>query len=871
MGIDLFFDPADIDADGGSVRGWASSLDMFCARILGNSEDLSAQFDDSAKEFDEITGWNLEGASEEDRQAWRDAAGAVRYCAAVTERWADDIDEFKRERNRLIGLWRDEKQDAEARIAALDDANWFSSLFSADKDQIVAELKDRLDELNAQARTNWDTLMDHADDRRRELTDGPTPANIRSLIDAGYVNWSLFNIDPVRYAPEISPHEADEWGQKLSEAWKTGRRGEEYDNLMMMLTMLSAKVLDSEKRGLGVNRADQDTLKAIFDAIDEHSGGILNVPRYLDVLGESDEGRAQVLGTLADGILVLSREDLHGGYENLPEDIRTALGSGSWAKGGDATKGWGADIEPLASILEHADGDLMGGKDFSALLTAVVGANASPEFLHPEGKEFFERNAQILLDVSTRNNEANHAILTDSFYHPDHRNDEAHKEDYKIDAAGVVQGIFVYDWPEPAPGERTPAAGLIAWIPELAHQGGLPTDDLSAEDMAARQMAGEAAAGLINLLGSDALFQELTDTGVPVHDEATGTTRRDLTFTQYNPALADALADVFESYVGSFALEYGFPAGYGDGGSSTIDLHWRLEDGESPYNPADGTIKLGVTERLRFLQYLAANEDSAVRMVSISGTYQELMLGGHLATGNGITHGTRAATLQGLVDAAFNNEQAEREADLGQEQENRKATAEKFLSASKDATALLPTNWLPYLAGQVVENVGKEIVNQAYNNYIDEAPNWSNYTSPATVQKRVDLEILGRMVEAGKDPFTNARDVDGQSVESILREAGILTGTGEEMHVRTDGSLMNGPGGTRPVVISQAIRNAIDSQDVDWIGGRPMNGRDFSDEYVSPYATRYDDIRAQLFYDRADYESLENRQNPFGMRTDEDR
>ncbi len=89
MGVDLSFDPADIDANGGTVRGWASSLDMFCARILGNSEDLSAQFDDSAKEFGEITGWNLEGASEEDRQAWRDAAGAVRYCAAVTEHWAD--------------------------------------------------------------------------------------------------------------------------------------------------------------------------------------------------------------------------------------------------------------------------------------------------------------------------------------------------------------------------------------------------------------------------------------------------------------------------------------------------------------------------------------------------------------------------------------------------------------------------------------------------------------------------------------------------------------------------------------------------------------------------------------------------------------
>lgn len=834
MGVDLSFDPADIDANGGTVRGWASSLDMFCARILGNSEDLSAQFDDSAKEFGEITGWNLEGASEEDRQAWRDAAGAVRYCAAVTEHWADDIDEFKRERNRLIGLWRDEKQDAEARIAALDDGNWFSSLFSADKDQIIAELKDRLDELNAQARTNWDTLMDHADDRRQELTDGPTPANIRSLIDAGYVNWSLFNIDPVRYAPEISPHEADEWGQKLSEAWKTGRRGEEYDNLMMMLTMLSAKVLDSEQRGLGVNRADQDTLKAIFDAIDEHSGGILNVPRYLDVLGESDEGRAQILGTLADGILVLSREDLHGGYENLPEDIRTALGSGSWAKGGDATKGWGADIEPLASILEHADGDLMGGKDFSALLTAVVGANAAPEFLHPEGKEFFERNAQILLDVSTRNNEANHAILTDSFYHPDHRNDEAHKEDYKIDAVGVIEGLFIYDWPDEAEADGLPVHNLIDWISEYG----------GSSDETQRTMAGEAAAGLIRITTSNDMFDKLTDTvhSVSYGDGEGSYTNQRASFGQVNPSLSASLYGVFYTYLEEFASEDGVNFLLNEDGETLRT--WSLWDSKKEQ------LQVDPLSRVRFLQYIAANEEYAGLLQSAAYTYNNDQLTEYLYTSSGQrpTAGS-AGILQGLVDAAVYNESMDRLGDSDEARQNTYKLRKLGVDIGAGIISSLPPGKELSLTGEILFNSGKvgvsEYLKFTLDNTIKPGPESYGGVSLDQLENReivangAQLKILEYMLESGT--VSTGEVPQGVLVETEDGTVRVAT----EREIRESHSDRE-----RSEVIGQ-VQNLIKREE-QWPGGAVETGSSFVDDYLDEHNLYYETVVKNLQAENSD-------------------
>ncbi|MEY9214362.1 hypothetical protein NI17_020185 [Thermobifida halotolerans] len=835
MGIDLSFDPADIDANGGTVRGWASSLDMFCARILGRSEDLGAQFDDSAMEFTELVQWDIEGASDEDLQAWRDASGAVRYCAAVTDHWADNIDDFKRERNRLIGLWEDDKKDAEDRIAALGDANLFSSLFCDDKDNIIAELEGKLEEYNAQAKTNWDTLMDNADDRKQELIDGPTPANIRSLIDAGYVNWSMFNIDPVQYAPEISPSEADEWGEKLSEAWKTGQRGEEYDDMMMMLNMLSMKIIEAGNRGTGADRQDQETLKSIYDAIGTHSNGLLNVPYYLDEIEKSKEEQEEILGTLANGILVLSREDLEGGYENLPEDIRDALNSEHWYSGGDVSQGWGADIEPMAAILEHSDEDLMGGKDFSALLTSIVGAGASPEFLHPEGEAFFNDNAGILLDISTRNNEANHAILTDSFYHPEYRNDsEDNKSDYKIDSSEIMEGLFTYDWPDEAEAEGLSVHNLINWISEYG----------GSSDESQRTMAGEAAAGLIRITTSNDMFEKLTDTvhSVP-HDEGDDSyTNQKVSFGQVNPSLSASLYGVFYTYLEEFASEDGnnFPLNE-DGETLRTWSLWDSEEEELQVDPLS---------RVRFLQYIAANEEYTGLLQSAAYTYNNDQLTEYLYTSSGErpTAGT-AGILQGLVDAAIYNESMDRLGDSDEARQNTYKTRKLGVDIGAGIISSLPPGRELSFASEILFNSGKVGASEYLKMALDDSikPEAEGYGGVSLdhlenreiVENHVRLKTLEHMVANG-------------TVSTSEVPQGILAETESgDVRIATEREIQESFSDRERAEIIGQVQNLIKREE-QWTGGAFSTGSSFADDYLDEHNLYYEKIVNNLQAENSD-------------------
>src|SRR5699024_1561698 len=126
------------------------------------------------------------------------------------------------------------------------------------------------------------------------------------------------------------------------------------------------------------------------------------------------------------GLIALSDEKIGGGLSLLPESIvQTIQGRTLSADGLDITTDhvqFGQDLTNLADFLGNAPSELEGGRRFSQDLTLHMGmiledglGATAPSFNDFLLNELGEGNMETLLDVSTRNIEANHGILTGQY------------------------------------------------------------------------------------------------------------------------------------------------------------------------------------------------------------------------------------------------------------------------------------------------------------------------------------------------------------------------------------------------------------------------------------------------------------------------
>lgn len=279
------------------------------------------------------------------------------------------------------------------------------------------------------------------------------------------------------------------------------------------------------------------------------------------------------------------------------------------------------DYLALAAMLEATGGEMTGGADFSEQLTVRVAEIA--EVVQREvdwswdgpmptpGDDGIVRDEadpllRTLLGVATRNEEANHHLLTGEVQHPEWGDGTARE---------VLTSLYNFDWSD---GGAT-AAGLTDWISERA-------------DHAARQgeydpAASGAAAALIDLV-------TVTERGEG-HDEP-GAYRVDVydglmqILSEKNPEVAQSFGRIAASYLSDFS-----------------------EPSAGTIVEGDGSLSLSDHDKVRFLD-LIATDDAAINGLSrAAGVYEQRMLTAALREELAMTEvGQRSSRLDGLLAAA---------------------------------------------------------------------------------------------------------------------------------------------------------------------------------------------------------------------------
>ncbi|MDA3630240.1 alpha/beta hydrolase [Saccharopolyspora sp. WRP15-2] len=197
----MSFDPRDTKANAGTIRSAAGDLEAVSGSLTGHGQSVGSALRTTAKSFSDLISSRITSQAAYNESACQTAVSAVIFGQAVTDGWAEDVEWFKREREKLIKQWN-EAEDSNfgvqkpelAKVPADEKQEKLSSY-----DSKVASAKSaKLEELNKKAADLWERFQDKAGTRGSQLTNGPTPEALHQLDAAGLLPLaatSLFGSD----------------------------------------------------------------------------------------------------------------------------------------------------------------------------------------------------------------------------------------------------------------------------------------------------------------------------------------------------------------------------------------------------------------------------------------------------------------------------------------------------------------------------------------------------------------------------------------------------------------------------------------------------------------------------------------------------
>ncbi|WP_046471817.1 TPR repeat region-containing protein [Allosalinactinospora lopnorensis] len=533
-------------------------------------------------------------------------------------------------------------------------------------------------------------------------------------------------------------------------------------------------------------------LETLFGDLEDQAGPA-GLPQYI---GGDNGLTAAELRPLADGILTLSDTDKGGSFDALPQSIKNVVTGPGYGEieheDGSivySLPNWQADVPDFARLMGTSDPDLQGGYGFSINLTSTIGG-----YLNQVNEELSWGNGDsdlgTLLDVSTRNVEANHGLLTgENGQHPG------------IDRHDAIEGLFTYEWSD----NGRSAAGLVDWIPDHA---------LNEDDPEAQELAGDAAAGLMETITSDDMYQKLTDTGVTIGDDT------DASMGAINGRIAEGFTDIFMTYIDEFAAPDG------------VDQLKNIEgDGEisrmSEWNSSHSDLRMDPMTRVRFLEYAAGDPDSAIRAQATSTAYNDQMINRYLTTDVGAPASAEpAGTLQGLVDAAVNNEAIDR---LGDEEKAHKEQAR--VRKIGMGVAGHAVGKIPY-AGGPLGGVFMSEIDNAMKQKSGEDFSYNTQTNNGEfIRRQVELGVLEGLVSQGEVAYSDLSDE--------------LVGSGPDGEPRllTEDELREAvPDERASQILEGEVSYKLESGDVSWPGGAVNSASSRVNTYVADHGEGYDAV-----------------------------
>ena len=823
--IALVFYPRDFYGRSDDLYECATDLEILNARVLGRADDLGGSYDSASHQFTDLIAWNIQGHSEEDIQKWRDAAVSVSYAASVAEKWADTVKSFDDEREAQLTTWQTTKGEKEGAVPSKYQGDRITESHPQADGLLWTDLgagderkcRDLYDELSTvreglieREQTNWNTLQDTAEDVRSMLEEGPTPENVSKLIEAGNAGFGFLSLDPSRYSSllenvELTPENAEEYAEELQAYWSGDKPlDDRYNELMLVMAMMGSNARGHQQNGTQFESEEIEFLEEFYRQLEEpyvRDGAGAGIMAYPDVMAESGmsaQEREQALGTLGDGLLALSDPRIGGGYENLPQSFRYAV-EGPWINPGAEGKistgstGLGMDMKALSAFMEHTDENLEAGYGLSTNLHLSTGA-----FLDAWGQEVHDSDGVLpdseqvshMVDVASRNKDSNYYILTG-----DHLNEEPGvpygDEELRTQA---LEGTLTFEWHD----DGHTARQLTDWLAE----------DVHSEDPEVSERAGDAFVGFMETITDSEMHEALTNTGVSVTEG--DNEYSDASFTQFNGALADSLADIFDAHIYSFA------------NSDILETETAAVEGIEDFDPDTNYVRMGPDERAMYMQLLVGDDETAGRVVNSVDAYQKIEAIAYLESGDEATAAEGSAQLQGLLERALYLESEDRTADLDKTIERKTQIADFVVSEAGTLSEKIP------VIGQGVSkgmDLGKDsIVEAIVSGDYDVSPRFATYTSIQDIERNLQMETLQHIID--NDPSA-LNDGSERADFRRLVDGGALT-------IEQDGRELSPSEITNEFIFDDSVSVTLDKDPSQWDNNqdRDLSGMDDSLRHI---------------------------------------
>ncbi|WP_431868352.1 hypothetical protein [Nocardiopsis eucommiae] len=858
--IALAFAPREFSGKPDTMYECAADLEILNARVLGRADDLGGGFDAAAQQFTDIIAWDIRGQSEEDVQKWRDAAVTVSYAASVAEMWADAVQAFQDERDAQESDWRISKSEKEGAVPAAyqgdriteshpqaDGFLWTD--WGAGDEKRCRELYDELstvrEGLVTREQTNWDKLQEVAEDARRMLEEGPTPDNVSKLIEAGNASWGFLSLDPSRYSSligddiEITPENAEEYANDLAAYWSGDRPVDDrYHELMLVMSMLGTSAKQHQQNGTEFSADEVGFLEEFYKQLEDPylrdgvGGGLMVYPELMAESGMSDEERERALGVLGDGLLALSDPRIGGGYDNLPQSFRYAV-EGPWINPDAEGKlpgtpvSLGMDMKALSAFMEHTDDGLEAGYGLSTNLHLSTGA-----FLDAWGDEVHDSSGVLpdseqvshMIDVASRNKDSNYYILTG-----EHLNEEPGVPYGDADLRKqALEGTLTFEWHD----HGHTARQLTDWLAE----------DVHSEDPEESQRAGDAFAGFMRTLTDPDMHEALINTGVDVTEG--DNEYSDASFTQFNGALADSLADIFDAHIYSFADSDIF-----DG----RDPVTGVED----FDPETNFVRMGPEERAMYMQFLAGNDESAANVATSIDIYQQIEAASYFEHGQDEQAARGSGQLQALFEEGLKRDSADRSADLDEQIKREEQLAGFAVTEASNLSQKIPVIGQGISKGMSLAK--DDIVSAIVDGEYDVSPRHPTFTGAEFIERNYRLEGLDYLAQQSPETLNSVVTpeefrtlINGEAI-TIERDGTPLTADDldddfvfdDSVTVDVEKNPQNWKDNQNRDLdrMDSAVSNIMDDVEITTSDGRTHTGDKRVDDVITQYNNAYNDTR----------------------------
>jgi len=543
------FDPYETPAAPDNLLNLAQAMELDSGRIIGRGGEVAALMNTTAVEFSDLVSDHLKKQGADSIAAAKTAMQGAMWGAGVTEQWAGDAKTYKTTIEQLKERWAAAVAsdfgvdpftvagitggmpgDVQSKLLDNTEAEYDGAVSSAGAAELAAVKK--------LANESYDVYKDAAADAKKMLKEGPTPANLKALAADGATTWALFNLfGAAAGVPPLTGADGKKLAEQLRDLVQSGEElTPELRAMFNAMFGLAEQAERFQESGQKLSAGQLDFLEQFYAGMDlpwsenapaMDTGVLFSLPEIMEGSDISAADQSTILAAVGGGLLALSNPALGGGTSRMPESMR-GLVDHYFGKGGkgNAYPVTNDQIKALGTFFGAADAKgldtLEGGRDFSAALTLAV-ADSDSTF-----RTANEDSLIAILDVSTRNAEANAALLNGDLQHPDYG-----KETPEF----VVRGLFGPQWKD----DGKAAAGLIDWIPEAS----------ISDDPAERDLATEAAYNLITTMTNEKQSEHWNDSAYQFFTDGYGRIGNfsDAPIGAANPYIAQAMGDTAVAYI----------------------------------------------------------------------------------------------------------------------------------------------------------------------------------------------------------------------------------------------------------------------------------------------------------------------------------